>query len=108
MIVSGLLPGGGFNIKAYNDIVRNLIATYKTKFVNNHDSFILASGELPFEYFQPDRESFKFAGIRVLVRNINKCCSVLPTRPVLKPRKVYDHPQSQKRYWGKKSQSSMF
>ena len=80
VFVSGLLPRGGTNMTPYNDILRELSVTNKAKFVNNHDSFILASGGLPFDYFQSDKVSLIFPGIRVLVHNINNHCPILPPR----------------------------
>ena len=80
IFVSGLLPRGGINIKPYNNILKELSVTANAKFIDNHNSFILASGEQPFEFFQADMVHLKFPGTRVLVNNMNTCCPVLPTR----------------------------
>ena len=67
IFVSGLLPRGGINIKPYNNILKDLSVTANAKFIDNHNSFILASGEQPFEFFQADMVHLKFPGTRVLV-----------------------------------------
>ena len=80
IFVSGLLARGGINIKPYNNILKELSVTANAKFIDNHNSFILASGEQPFEFFQADMVHLKFPGTRVLVNNMDTCCPVLPTR----------------------------
>ena len=78
--VSGLLPRGQKNVKPFNDILVNLSQNLNIDFIANHDSFVLASGDCPFDFFHPDRINLKFAGIRTLVRNIHSSCKVLPKR----------------------------
>ena len=50
------------------------------EFIDSHDSFILASGKLPVEFFLPDRINLRFLGTRALVHNIHEHCIVLPKR----------------------------
>ena len=76
--ISGLLPRGRIDIKPYNNILKRLSSQFQATFIDNHDSFIMASGELPFEYYQADRTNLKFPGTRLLVRNVNNKCTILP------------------------------
>ena len=76
--VSGLLPRRGINIKPFNDSLRDLCKSLDIVFINNHDSFVMASGELPFDFFKPDMVNLKFSGTRKLVQNINRSCDILP------------------------------
>ena len=80
VFVSGLLPRGGTDMKPFNDILKNLSLKHKVTFINNHNSFIMASGELPFDFDHADQVNLKFSGIRKLVQNINEKCSILPKR----------------------------
>ena len=48
MFVSGLLPRKGIYVEHYNSLHTDLSFQFK-------DSFVMASGELPFEKFQADR-----------------------------------------------------
>ena len=79
--MSGLLSRGGIDIKPYNEILKDLSSQFKAKFIDNHDSFIMVSGELPLEYFQADRINLRFPGTFRLVRNINNNCTILLLRP---------------------------
>ena len=65
--VSGMLPRGGTNTKLYKSVLKDLCPTSKAKFNYNHNSFILASEELPFEYFLAVRVDLKFLETRLLV-----------------------------------------
>ena len=78
IFVSGLLPRGGKNVKPFNEVLVDLCKSTKAKFIDNHDSFVMASGELPFDFFYPDKMSLKFSGTRKLVQIINRYCSLLP------------------------------
>lgn len=80
IIVSGLLPRGGTHMKPFNDILKDLCKVVNAKFVDNHDSFIMASGELPFDFFHADKVNLKFSGTRKLLQNINSICSILPVQ----------------------------
>lgn len=79
IFLSGLLPRGTSNVKPFNNIVKEVCQEFKAEFIDNHDSFIMASGELPYEYFQGDQINLKFPGTRLLVRNMNNKCLVLPS-----------------------------
>lgn len=78
--VSGLLPRGGTNMKPFNGILKDLCKTINAVFIENHDSFILASGELPFDFFHADKVNLKYLGTRALVHNINDHCQILPVQ----------------------------
>lgn len=80
IIVSGLLPRGGVNIKPFNAIIQDLCQPLNISFIDNHGSFIMASGELPFDFFHADKVNLKFAGTRKLVHNINNHCHILPRK----------------------------
>ena len=76
--VSGLLPRRGLSIRPFNDSLRDLCKSLNVEFISNHDSFVMASGELPFDFFQTDRINLKFSGTRKLVQNMNRSCAILP------------------------------
>lgn len=76
--ISGLLPRGPKCVKPFNDILVNLSQNLNIDFIANYDSFVLASGDRPFDFFHPDRVNLKFAGTRTLVRNIHNSCPILP------------------------------
>ena len=80
MFVSGLLPRGGTDMKSFNAILKEICRECKVTFVDNHDSFVLASGELPYDFYHADKVNLKFSGIRKLVHNINLVCQILPTQ----------------------------
>ena len=76
--VSGLLPRGGTDMKQFNDILKDISNQNEAQFINNHNSFIMASGELPFDFFHADQVNLKFSGTRKLVHNIHDSCPILP------------------------------
>lgn len=80
LYVSGFLPRGKTNVKPFNDILKHLCQTHGIQFIENHDSFILASGDLPYDFFYADKINLKFAGTRALVHSINSQCMILPKR----------------------------
>jgi len=47
VVVSGLLPRRGTNVKPFNIKLKILCDKMKVTFIDNHDSFIMASGDLP-------------------------------------------------------------
>ena len=54
--VSGLLPrGGGANMKLFNAILKDLCVISYAIFIDYHNSFIMASGQLPVDFFHADR-----------------------------------------------------
>ena len=84
LFVSGLLPRGGTDLKIFN---KDLCLENNAECIDNHNSFIMASGELPFDLFHVDQVNLKFSGIRKLFYNINGSCSVFPqTQSCLRPR----------------------
>ena len=94
--VSGLLPRGQSDVKPYNNILKNLCEVKEIEFIDNHDSFILASGKLPVDFFLPDRINLKFLGTRALVHNIHEHCIVLPKRDQSRQRPYFG--PAQKRF----------
>ena len=78
ILISGLLPRRGTNMKPYNSILNELSSQFKAQFIDNHDSFIMALGKLHFEYYQADRVNLKFPGTRLLVQNIKDKCKIIP------------------------------
>ena len=78
VFVSGLLPRERKNMKPINDILKTLCKSVNIEFIGNHDSFILASGEFPLEFFHADKINLKFARIRALIQNIHRKCPILP------------------------------
>ncbi|MEW8152905.1 MAG: hypothetical protein AB2810_22440, partial [Candidatus Thiodiazotropha endolucinida] len=78
--VSGLLPRGGTNMKPFNEILKELCKQSNAIYIDNHDSFIMASGELPFDLYHADKVNLKFSGIRTLVHNIHDNCAILPKK----------------------------
>ena len=51
IFVSGLLPRRGFNIKPLNNILGDLCKSVHAEFIDSHDSFVMSSGEPPFDFF---------------------------------------------------------
>ena len=89
--VSGLLPRDGTNMKPFNNTLRELCSENDCTFIDNHDSFMMASGEFPFGFFLADQVNLKFPGIRAMANNINSQCPILP-----KPNQTYNiHQQGQ-------------
>ena len=84
IVISGLLPRRATNMKPYNNILKEMSSQFKAQFIDNHDSFIMASGKLPFEYFHADRVNLKFPGTRLLIQNINDKCKIISNiqRPI--------------------------
>ena len=52
VVVSRLLPRKGYDIKAFIFKIKQLCQEYDVEFVDHHDSFEMASGEVP-RYFKP-------------------------------------------------------
>ena len=59
-------------MKPFNSILKVLTSEFKAKFIDNHDSFVMAPGELPFEYFRAERVNLKLPGTRLLVQKMQK------------------------------------
>ena len=99
VIVSGLLPMGGFDIKPFNVAIKQLCSEYDVEydveFIDHHDSFIMASGYIPNTLFCADKVSLRPMGTASLISNIDSVCKILrkhdgsetPLRPRM-PRNV--------------------
>ena len=55
VIGSGLLPRKTANLEPYNEQLRSLCAENDIEFVDHFDSFLLATGEIPANYFWKDK-----------------------------------------------------
>ena len=74
--VSGLLPRESVDLKPYNDTLKTICDENDLEFIDNHDNFLLASGEMPASYFQKDKLHLNTHDTRRLLSNINKVISV--------------------------------
>ena len=79
IIVSGLLPRKGKDLEPYNEKLKSLCEENNIDFVNNYDSFLLASGELPATYYRYDKIHLNVNGTRRLLSNVDSSCKI--TRP---------------------------
>ena len=61
--VSGMLPMKGFNIKAFNSEIKKLCGEYDVEYIDHHDSFVMASGEVPRSLFYGKNQSLRPAGL---------------------------------------------
>ena len=77
VVVSGLLPRKGYDIKAFNSKIKKLYQEYDVEFVDHHDSFVMASGEVPRSLFYGDKISLRPAGTATLVCNLDSKCKNL-------------------------------
>ena len=77
VVVSGLLPRKGYAIKAFNFKIKQLCQEYDVEFVDHHDSFVMASGEVPRSLFYGDKISIRPAGTATLVCNLESKCRIL-------------------------------
>ena len=75
--VSGKLPMKGFNIKAFNSEIKKLCGEYDVEYIDHHDSFVMASGEVPRSLFNGKNQSLLPAGTATLVSNLDSKCSIL-------------------------------
>ena len=66
-------------MKPFNSFLKDLTSEFKAKFIDNHDSFVMAPGELPFEYIRAERVNLKLPGTRLLVQKIKKKLPNLPS-----------------------------
>ena len=72
IIVSGLLPRKSIDLKPYNEQLKSLCEENDIEFVNNFDSFLFASGEIPATYFSRDKIHLNVNGTRKLLSNLDK------------------------------------
>ena len=77
IIVSGLLPRQSVDLKPYNEILKNICDENDIEFIDNYDSFLLASGEMPHSFFQNDKLHLNISGTRRLLSNINKVVNIV-------------------------------
>ena len=70
-MVSGLFPRGGTNVKPFNIKLKILCDEMKVAFIDSHDSFIMASGDMLKNLFHADNVNLKHDGTATLIRNIN-------------------------------------
>ena len=77
---SGLLPRRGTDMKPYNAVLKTICKTNKVGFIDNHDSFVLALGEIPNYFYHADMTNLRFPGIRKVVHNINIACAIHPSK----------------------------
>ena len=66
-------------MKPFNEILTFLCDKENTIFIDNHDSFAMASGE-PFCFYKADTVNLKLPGIRTLVHIMHDCCPLLPKK----------------------------
>ena len=77
VVVSGLLPRKGYDIKSFNSKTKQLCQEYDVEFVDHHDLFVMASGEVPRSLFYGDKISLRPAGTATLVCNLDLKCRIL-------------------------------
>ena len=78
VVVSGLLPRKGYDIKAFNSKNKNqLCQEYDVEFVDHHDSFVMVSGEVPRSLFYGDKISLCPVGTAALVCKLDLKCRIL-------------------------------
>ena len=78
--ISGLLPRGGTNMKPFNEILKDLCEQSNANFIDNNNSFIMASGQLPVNFYHAGKVNLRFLGNKALVSNIHESCPVLPKK----------------------------
>ncbi|MES9879881.1 MAG: hypothetical protein ABW185_03270 [Sedimenticola sp.] len=81
LIVSGLVPRASVDLKPYDTRLKSLCATHGIEYVQNYDSFLFVSGELPSMYFLKDQLHLREHGTEKLLSNIENAHSILHTRP---------------------------
>ena len=79
VVVSGLLPRAGHDKKPFNLAIKQLCNDYDLEFFDHHDSFIMASGEIPKSVFCADKNKVKLRplGTVSLVSNTDSVCKIL-------------------------------
>ena len=83
IIVSGPLPSRGINIKPFNDTLWDLRTSFNDEDIDNHDSFAMASGKSPFDFFFPDKVNLKFSGTRKLVQISTGLAQYYPSNRII-------------------------
>ena len=77
VVVSGLHPRAGHEIKPFNLAIKQLCNDYDVEFIDHHDSFLMASGEIPKSLFCADNVNLRPLGAASLVSNIDSVCKIL-------------------------------
>ena len=77
VVVSGLLPRKGYDIKAFISKIKQLCQEYDVEFVDHLDSFVMALGEVPRSLFYGNKISLRPAGTVTLVCNFDLKCRFL-------------------------------
>ena len=72
VVVVGLLPRQTVDLSAYNIKLQQLCDACDTEFVENYDSFLLASGEIAESYYSRDRVHLNNYGTKKLLSIIDK------------------------------------
>ena len=80
IIVSGLLPRESVDLKPFNQTLKDTCSKNDIEFIDNYDSFLLASGEMPDSYFHPDKLHLKVLGTQKLLSNFEKVQSIRSSR----------------------------
>lgn len=93
IIVSGLLPRKGIDLEPYDKQLKALCDENKIEFINNFNSILFASVELPATYFLSDKFQLNTNGTRKRLSNVDKLCKV--TRPGSQSQSVQAHRLSQ-------------
>ena len=72
IIVSGLLPNELANLKSYNKKkLKDNCKENDIQFIDNFDTFLFASGEMPEFYFHADKLHLNVSGTQKLLSNID-------------------------------------
>ena len=72
IIVSGLLPRESVDLKSYNQKLKDICKENDIEFIDNYDTFLLATGEMPESYFHADKLHLNASGTKRLLSNIHK------------------------------------
>ncbi|MCG8077802.1 MAG: SGNH/GDSL hydrolase family protein, partial [Candidatus Thiodiazotropha taylori] len=80
VIVSGLLPRESVDLEPFNETLKSLCADNAVEFVDNYDSFLLATGEQADSYYTSDKTHINMAGTRKLLRSINEIHQIIATQ----------------------------
>ena len=81
IIVSGFLPRNSVDLKPYNATLKTVCDENGIEFIDNYDSFLLTSGEMPSTFFQDDKLHLNNQGTRMLLSCINKVITVTKYTP---------------------------
>ena len=71
IIVSGLTQRESVDLKPFNQILKSICEDNNLQFIDNNDTFLLASGAMPESYFDNDKVHLNVSGTRKLLANIN-------------------------------------